>query len=176
MAQTPRPASDPQPLPGPKLGRIELAILQKLRGQEGLTHREEALNAAYPTLGPRPAGTGTLTRAWAERRARAEAATTRAIQSLERKGLVVRERNERTGRSLLRSPDVRGLPAWEELARAEEDLAAHCRRRAEEWRELAGRASRRAERIRADREEGGTEQERVADLAEVGRLESGQRR
>lgn len=155
------------------MGRIELAVLHKLIGQDGVTHRDEALEAAYPNLGARPDGPAAAVRHWTERRARAEAATSRAIQSLERKGLLVRERNERTGRSLLRSPGIATLPAWEELARAEEDLSAHCRRMADEWRALAARASRRAELVRVERAEGTTEEEREADLRAVSRLESG---
>lgn len=155
---------------------MERAILDKLTAQGGLTPREQALVAAYPDLGPRPAGPPSATRSWVGRRGRAEAATTRAIQSLERKGLLVRERNERTGRALLRVPGAGALPSWEEMARAEEDLAAHCRRMASAWQEVAGRASRRAERIRSEREDSTTEAERLSDLRLVSGLESGQRR
>ena len=123
----------------------------------------------------RPDGPAAAVRRWTERRARAEAATSRAIHSLERKGLLVRQRNERTGRSLLRFPELGPLPAWEELAQAEEDLSAHCRRMAGEWRDLAARAAKRAERIRAERAEGSTQQERELDLRLIGRLESGKR-
>lgn len=170
-----RPAGGRSP-DGIRLGRIEAAVLQKLSDQGGLTHREEALDFAYPELGDRPHGSSAVVTHWTERRGRAEAALTRAIQSLERKGLIVRERNERTGRALLRSPDMGALPSWEELARAEEDLAAHCRRMAGEWRDLAFRAAKRAERIRSDRGEATTEAEREGDLEVVNRLESGKRR
>lgn len=96
----------------------------------------------------------------------------RAILSLERKGLVVRERNAQTGRTLLRSADRPELPEWEELARAEEDLAAHCRRLASSWRTLAQRAQQRAESVRTERNTQATEAERQTDLAEMSRLQS----
>ena len=106
------------------------------------------------------------------RRARAEAALSRAIQSLERKGLIVRERNARTGRTLLRSADRPALPEWEEIARAEEDLAAHCRRLASSWRTLARRAQLRADSVRTQRTTDATEAERQTDLEEMARLQS----
>ena len=98
----------------------------------------------------------------------------RAILSLERKGLIVRERNPRTGRTLLRSADRPELPQWEELARAEEDLAAHCRRLAAAWRTLARRAQQRAESVRTERNTLATEAERQTDLAEMTRLQGAQ--
>jgi DNA-binding MarR family transcriptional regulator len=95
----------------------------------------------------------------------------RAILSLERKGLVLRERNARTGRTLLRSADRRQLPDWEEMARAEEDLAAHCRRVATSWRTLARRAQQRADSVRSLRSADATESERQTDLGELARLQ-----
>ena len=160
----------------PKMGRIELAILDKLSRDGGLTSREDALIAAYPELGQRPSAHGRPERAWAQRRARAEAATTRAIKSLELKGRLRSERNTRTGRLLLHLPGPSVLPSWEELARAEEDLAAHCRLLAGKWQELARRAAGRARTIRSERGEAGTEDERQADLEAVADLESGRQR
>lgn len=159
-----------------RLGKIELAILQKLSNSEGLTSREEALSSAYPGLGSRPAPGSRGIAAWSRRRGRAEAATTRAIKSLQRKGLVLVERSSHSGRTLLRAHDLVGLPPWEELAQAEEDLAAHCRRVASAWAELGLRAAARAECIRLERSERTTEDERARDLAEVDRLELRKRR
>ncbi|MBV8527437.1 MAG: hypothetical protein JOZ75_03900 [Candidatus Dormibacteraeota bacterium] len=105
------------------------------------------------------------------RRARAEAALSRAILSLERKGLIVRERNTRTGRTLLRNADRQELPHWEEIARAEEDLAAHCRRVASAWRTLGRRAQQRADSVRTERNTEATEPERQTDLDEMARLQ-----
>ncbi|GAC1505178.1 MAG: hypothetical protein NVS1B3_03030 [Candidatus Dormibacteraceae bacterium] len=111
----------------------------------------------------------------AQSRARAEAAISRAIQSLVRKKLLVRQRNRQTGRTLLRAIAMDALPEWEEIARAEEDLAVHCRKVAMEWLQLGARANRRAERIRAERSLESTEVERQRDLEVVARLESGGR-
>jgi DNA-binding MarR family transcriptional regulator len=105
-------------------------------------------------------------------RARAEAAVSRAIVSLERKKLVVREHNPRTGRTLLLSPDRLHLPDWEEMARAEEDLAAHAIRVADSWISLARRAQKRAALLRAERTIEGTEAERRADLEVIDRMQA----
>ena len=100
----------------------------------------------------------------------------RAIVSLVRKQLVVREHNPRTGRTLLLSPDRGHLPDWEEMARAEEDLAAHAMRVADGWTALARRAQKRAATLRTDRAVEGTEAERQADLDEIDRMQDEARR
>lgn len=164
------------PIGLPRLGRVEIAILDALSRHGGLTPREAALEEAFPQVGG--GSEGHLSAGGVQdrlRRARAEAALSRAILSLERKGLVVRDRNTRTGRTLLRSADRQELPAWEEMARAEEDLAAHCRRVALTWRTLARRAQQRAESVRSDRSALGTEAERQDDLDEMARLQGEQR-
>lgn len=148
----------------PRLGRIELKILDELIRQGGLTQREAMLAVAFPEVGKKPDPQG---------RAKAEAALSRAIQSLVRKKLLVSQRNPQTGRTLLRAVAMDALPEWEEIARAEEDLAVHCRKLAREWQQLATRASRRAERIRAERSLESTEADRQHDLDLVARLESG---
>ena len=94
----------------------------------------------------------------------------RAIVSLERKKLLVREHNPRTGRTLLLSPGRVHLPDWEEMARAEEDLAAHAIRVADTWTALARRAQKRAATLRSDRAIEGTEAQRRADLDEIDRM------
>lgn len=104
-------------------------------------------------------------------RARAEAAVSRAIVSLERKELVIREHNPRTGRTLLLSPDRIHLPDWEEMARAEEDLAAHSMRLADMWTAFARRAQKRAAALRSERAIEATEAERQADLDEIDRVQ-----
>lgn len=159
----------------PRLGRVEIAILDVLSRHGGLTPRDEALAEAFPRS--RASSNGDIQPEAVQdrlRRARAEAALSRAILSLERKGLIVRERNPRTGRTLLRSADRPELPQWEELARAEEDLAAHCRRLAAAWRTLARRAQQRAESVRTERNTLATEAERQTDLAEMTRLQGAQ--
>lgn len=95
----------------------------------------------------------------------------RAIVSLERKQLLVREHNPRTGRTLLLVPGGVHLPDWEEMARAEEDLAAHAVRVADTWTTLARRAQKRAATLRSERAIEGTEAERSADLAEIDRMQ-----
>jgi hypothetical protein len=104
-------------------------------------------------------------------RSSAEAAVSRALRSLEKKGLVVRERDERTARTFVRLPGATSLPPWEQLARGEEDLAVHCRQRAAEWQRLASRARRRAARLREERASSGTEEGRRRDLEAIRRLE-----
>lgn len=96
----------------------------------------------------------------------------RAIVSLVRKKLIVREHNPRTGRTLLLSPERVHLPDWEEMARAEEDLAAHALRVADSWTVLARRAQKRAAALRTDRAVEATEAERRADLDEIERLQA----
>jgi DNA-binding MarR family transcriptional regulator len=158
-----------------RLGRVEIAILDALSRSGGLTQRDEAMQRAFPAL--RAAGATVADPMSPQdrlRRARAEAALSRAIVSLERKGLLVRERNVRTGRTLLRTAGDVKLPEWEEMARAEEDLAAHCRRVAGTWRALARRALQRAEAVRAERSADATEGERSADLAEINQLQGEQ--
>lgn len=160
-----------------RLGRVEIAILDALSRRGGLTAREEALLDAFPALQRNPRA-GASERAGVQerlRRARAEAALSRAILSLERKGMLVRERNPRTGRTMLRTADRQALPEWEEMARAEEDLAVHCRRVAASWRTLARRAQERAESVRAERSALSTELDRQVDLKEMARLQ-GERR
>ncbi len=156
----------------PRLGRVEIAILDVLSRRSGLTPRDEALQEAFPRIrGAAGGADGGVAVQDRLRRARAEAALSRAILSLERKGLVVRERNARTGRTLLRSADRQELPEWEEMARAEEDLAAHCRRVATTWRTLARRALERAEAVRSERSADATEAARQTDLDEMARLQ-----
>ena len=158
----------------PRLGRVEIAILDVLSRHGGLTPRDEALEEAFPKARASSNGAGTAGSVQERlRRARAEAALSRAVLSLERKGLIVRERNARTGRTLLRSADRLELPEWEEIARAEEDLALHCRRVAASWRSLARRAQQRADAVRTGRTVDVAESERQADLEEMARLQGG---
>ncbi|GAC1617267.1 MAG: hypothetical protein NVS9B1_26670 [Candidatus Dormibacteraceae bacterium] len=151
-------------------------VLQELGRTDGLTFRDRVVALAFPELGARPGSGEARINAWQGRRDRAEAAVSRALLSLERKGLARRERNERGGRTLIRAAAVTELPDWEQLARAEEDMAAHCRKLAGRWEVLAARAQRRADLLREQRSESGTEDEREADLVAVDELESGDRR
>ena len=145
----------------PRLGWVEQVILDELTQRSVVTPREVLVRTAFPALGPSDQA----------RRNSAEAAVSRAIRSLERKGLVVRERDGRTGRTSVRSPQRGALPRWEQLARAEEDLAAHCRMRAAEWQQLASRARTRAHRIRMEQSSGLTDEGRRHDLARIAHLD-----
>lgn len=160
-----------------RLGRLETAILHALDSAGGFLQREEAVEFAFPRLRTRPDGARgrSAGRQHQRERARAEAAISRAIVSLERKQLVVREHNPRTGRTLLRSPGQPRLPDWEEIARAEEDLAAFCLRMAKEWTTLARRSQRRAASVRSERSVEDTEDERRTDLAEIDRMQGEER-
>lgn len=160
-----------------RLGRVERAVLNAVIRRDGLTLREEVVHEAFPELGERPQSPAAAGRRWQQRRARAEAAVSRAILSLERKNLLWRERNQRTGRTLLRAHATAALPEWEQIARGEEDLAAHCRKTAAAWSELAVRATRRAAVVRDERGTSSTEAERRRDIDAVAGLEpSGRRR
>lgn len=158
-----------------RIGRVERVVLETLSKESGLTFRDRVVALAFPALGTRPASGEARIKAWRRRRDRAEAAVSRALLSLERKGLAHRDRNDRSGRTLIRADSVQGLPEWEELARAEEDMAAHCRKLAGRWEVLAARAQRRAEKIRGERSAAATELERTRDLRAVDALERGER-
>ena len=142
-----------------RLGRVERAILAALPRDGGFVSRDAVVRSAYPDHTARAA------RARVEGRALAEAAVSRAIGSLQRKGLVVRDRNRVTGRTLLRSPAAVEEPSWELVARAEEDFSVHAAAMARHWRSLATRARQRAARLRVDRSPDATEDERRHDMA-----------
>ncbi|HET9050269.1 MAG TPA: ATP-dependent zinc metalloprotease FtsH [Candidatus Dormibacteraeota bacterium] len=90
-----------------RLGRVETAMMVALDRQDGVLLRETLLDAAFP--GVRDGANETDGPALSEpgrsstRRALAEAAVSRALASLERKGLVTRERNRTSGRTRVRS-------------------------------------------------------------------------
>lgn len=151
-----------------RLGRVERAILAALPRDGGFVSRDTVVRSAYPDHTARAAQArvnGAVVQPLSEGRALAEAAVSRAIGSLQRKGLVVRDRNRVTGRTLLRSPDAAEDPAWELVAQAEEDFSVHAAAMARHWRSLSRRARARAARLRVDRSPDGTESERRVDMA-----------
>jgi DNA-binding MarR family transcriptional regulator len=152
-----------------RLGRVEASILHELGLQGDLTQREELLRLVFPTVvsAARQRDDPESRRA----RERAEASLSRAIRSLERKHLISRERSERSGRTMLRPLGVVGTPVWDQLTRAEEDLAAYCQSKARQWEELARRARARAASIRTTRSDQLSELERQADLELIAELE-----
>lgn len=150
-----------------RLGRVERAILAALPRDGGFVSRDAVVLCAFPDAHSHAALSkrdDVVTQPLSEPRALAEAAVSRAIRSLQRKGLVVRDRNRDTGRTLLRSSSPADDPKWELAARAEEDFSAHATAMALRWRSLAIRARHRAGRVRADRSTDGTEDERRVDM------------
>lgn len=150
-----------------RLGRVERAILAALPPDGGFVPRDTVVRSAFPEAKPQAAMSAhddAVAEPLSEPRALAEAAVSRAIGSLQRKGLVVRDRNRDTGRTLLRSSAAADQPAWELVARAEEDFSAHAAAIAQQWRALSNRARERAGRVRVDRSPDGTEDERRVDM------------
>ena len=141
-----------------RLGRVEVAVLRAIDGGGGLIRREEALLAAYPGAADQRG------------RALAHAGLSRALLTLERKGLIVKERDPSNTTTLLFAANLTTLPEWEQLARAEEDLAAHCGRTAAAFDALARRARSRARSIRTQRSADACDGERNADLATLDQL------
>lgn len=141
-----------------RLGRVEVAVLRAIDSAGGLVRREEALLAAYPSAADQRG------------RALAHAGLSRALLTLERKGLIVKERDPSNTTTLLFAANLTTLPEWEQLARAEEDLAAHCGRTAAAFDALARRARGRARSIRTERSADACDGERNADLATLDQL------
>lgn len=164
-----RRAHNPQ-----RLGRVECAILDALDQAGGFIQREGLVDIVYPRLhgGSPRASTPTLHAPDVRTRVHAHATVSRAIGSLERKELIARDHNARTGRTFLRCAELTVLPVWEEVARAEEDFAAHCGSVAHEWSTLARRGQLRAARLRAEHSVEGTERERCEDLSAIAKLEA----
>lgn len=168
-------AADTSPPPPPRLGRVERAILEELARAGGVIQRDEAVRVLFAATRP-PGGRrgGPAATKQRERwRVVAEATLSRAVTSLERKGLIVRERNPKTGRVVLRAAECTRFPEWEEVARGEEDLVEHCRRYAAAWEALARRSMRRVMLLRSERSIASTECERQADMEAISRLEGG---
>ena len=90
-----------------RLGRVETAMMVALDRQDGVVSRETLLDAAFPGVrGGASEADGLELSApgrSSTRRALAEAAVSRALASLERKGLVARERSRASGRTRVRS-------------------------------------------------------------------------
>ena len=150
-----------------RLGRVERAILAALPRDGGFVPRDTVVRSAFPDAKPQGdlrSLDDAVAQPVCDGRALAEAAVSRAIGSLQRKGLVVRDRNRHTGRTLLRSTAAVDDPAWELVARAEEDFSAHAAAMARQWQSFSTRARQRAGRVRVDRSPDGTEDERRLDM------------
>lgn len=160
-----------------RLGSVEAAVLEEVRVAGGLMQRRHALAATFPefatdTRGSHAAAGGLTGR----RRAVAQATLSRAVSSLERKGLLRRDRNPTTGKVMLRAAGRTQIPDWERRARSDEDMEEYCRRLAAQWSELAQRFGVRASFLRAERSTAGTNDERRVDLEQVRQLERARRR
>lgn len=137
------------------------AIIRALDDAGGLVQRDQAVRAAYPHAFTNAVLNGR------RRRSLAQSGTSRALAALERKGLIVKEREQISGSILIRLACLKQLPVWEELARAEDDFAARCAEAAAAWRTLERRARLRAEHIRRERLLVVSEHERRVDRIRI---------
>ena len=99
-----------------------------------------------------------------------ESTLSRALGSLERKGIVVRVVSRATRETLVSMSDPPALPAWEREARAQLAFAARCDAASAELAELARRARVRAVRLREERALRPTMHDRASDVARGGLL------
>lgn len=161
----------------PRLGSVEAAVLEQLMCAGGLMPRRHLLTAAFPDYARAAQGPDQMPpRRHGMQRALAESKLSRAVSSLERKGLIRRERQAKTGIVVVRALTRTRLPIWERDARADDDAETYCRQMATQWAALAQRFGSRAASIRAARTATGFDVDRRSDLAEIKRLQSPQRR
>jgi DNA-binding MarR family transcriptional regulator len=160
-----------------RLGSVEAAVLEELRGAGGLMQRRHVLAAAFPDFATEPNRSDAMAGGpTGRRRAVAEAALSRAVSSLERKGLVRRDRHPATGNVVLRAAGHTHIPDWERCARSDEAMEAYCQRLAAQWTALAQRFGVRASLLRAVRSTAGTDDERHSDLEQVRQLQTARSR
>lgn len=155
-----------------RLGSVEARVLGEVRRNGGLVPRDALMEVVFPGVGPRPPLTTDLRdlphlEGWRARRANAQSAVSRAISSLQAKGLLVIERTS-GGRTLLREPAVTVIPPWEQAARSDEEMAARCLQLARELRTMARRARDRATSVRDRRSDAGTLADRAVDVRRIG--------
>lgn len=156
----------------PRLGEVEQAILDVLNADEGPVLRSQVVRVLSGTAPKRRA----YTRRSAEhtattRRTTLETSVSRAIRSLVRKGLIVREQQRGTRRAILRVRRPQAPPPdWERIARGEEDFAAQAASWAAHWHTLAVRARARAIQLRKERRVAVTRAERALDARVAARL------
>ena len=158
--------------PAFRLGSAEEMILSELRRSGGPVPRRLLVSVVQETstLSRRhvlPAGAG-------ESRAiqNAESTLSRALRSLERKGLIVRSYSHSTKHTLVWLPNPPAPPGWEREAQAEETFAGRCDAVIAELTELARRARRRAARLRMERSSASTMAENASDAAHWKRVMS----
>ena len=154
-----------------RLGSAEETILMELRRSGGPVPRQLLVRAVQATT--RQARRG-LDDGAADGRViqNAESTLSRALRSLESKGLVTRTLSRSTRQIIVSTANPSTPPAWEREARAEEALATRCRAAVSELAELGRRAGRRAAQLRIDRRAPATSDERAADIARWRRVMS----
>lgn len=155
-----------------RLGSAEEIILTELRRSGGPVPRRLLVSVVQEASSPSrrralPAGASD-TRAIQN----AESTLSRALRSLERKGLVLRAYSNATKQTLISLPNPPAPPTWEREARGEEQFAAQCDAAIAELTELARRARRRASRLRMERSSASTMDEHAGDDAQWRRVMS----
>ena len=160
-----------------RLGHVEEAILRELRRTGGPVPRVLLLGVVYassrrvrPTARPgwrhgndRQVPPGRL-------RENAESTLSRALRSLERKGLIVRTKNRPTKQRLISLTHGPAPPAWERDARADEAFATRCDAMSAELAHLGRRARDRAARLRMERRSVAAGRQRDRDVARCAHL------
>lgn len=155
-----------------RLGSAEELILSELRRSGGPVPRRLLVSVVMETS--MVSRRHVLPTGGVEARAiqNAESTLSRALRSLERKGLIVRSYSHSTKHTLVWLPNPPAPPVWEREARAEETFAARCDAVIAELTELARRARRRAGRLRMERSSASTMAENVSDVAHWKRVMS----
>lgn len=155
--------------PAFRLGSAEELILSELRRSGGPVPRRLLVSVVQETsrrhLQPSAARDARSVQ-------NAESTLSRALRSLERKGLIVRSYSHSTKHTLVWLPNPPSPPVWEREARAEETFAARCDAVIAELTELARRARRRAARLRMERSSAATMAENASDVAHWKRVMS----
>ena len=141
-----------------RLGSAEVAILAQLRRAGEPVPRQLLLLLVHTRMSPStqaasPAAQAGVAHLLPSGRARqnAESTLSRALRSLERKGLIVRSVNESTRRTHISTARPLARWKWERNAVAEEEFAARCDALSAELCELARNARTRALRIHTER-------------------------
>jgi hypothetical protein len=153
----------------PHLGGVEAAIVRELQRVGGPVPRRLLVSAVLPGRGRRTSAARSTSAPLIRRGpsfANLESSVSRALRSLERKGLIVRTFSRPTKQALVSLASSHELPAWEVDARVDEAFALRCGVVAARLGELGDRARRRATRLRVERNAHRLAHERVVDRAE----------
>lgn len=137
-----------------RLGSAEVAILAELRRAGEPVPRQLLLllvhaqtsRSGHAASSPAQAGVAQLLPSGRARQ-NVESTVSRALRSLERKGLIVRSFSGSTRQTLISAPTPPVGPRWERVAIEEEAFAARCDAVAAELAELARNARTRASQL-----------------------------